>query len=433
MRLTAAQYSRGLVSWTPIAGVEIQVGTAPDALAPKQWTENLADPAGSLLLIDLQPVFTFRVWLHGQAVVNIPDFWIRLERLNQGVVITRFIHGAGNPPVMLRHLPDYGTYHRLVVDRGSFSWDEDVVFRELGIMVRFVTGEIEIERVTNLHAAITDDGQLALDSEQSTAKVNGRFLEVLTPGKTAQQAEQHAYATLGLLAVALGPNLLGAVVSSEPWEANPLEQLGTAVATGAAFARAAAAPEFDVVGPLLVRMTVDEPMARARVISLRWYERGRRASAPLDKLLSFFIGVETLVTAFAKIHAPLPIEQERGKEDDAILALLKKLGKKIVGRVAQRIRGASLREQFAFYSEKHGLGAAGTGRFDKSKKVRDAAVHGDEVDVTFDVASDAEQLLRVMLKSDFEVGQELAWEAVPVVHEIRAHFALVAANVAPAP
>lgn len=53
--------------------------------------------------------------------------------------------------------------------------------------------------------------------------------------------------------------------------------------------------------------------------------------------------------------------------------------------------------------------------------------------MTFDVASDAEQLLRVMLKSDFEVGQELAWEAVPVIHEIRAHFALVAANAAPAP
>lgn len=306
-----------------------------------------------------------------------------------------------------------------------------MVFRELGILVRFVSGEIEVERTTNLHPSISDDGQLALDSEQSTEKVNGRFVEVLTPAPSAHQAEQRAYATLGLLAVALGPNLLGPVVSSERWVADPLQQLGTAVATGAAFARKAAPPEFDAVDPLLVRMTVDEPMARARVISLRWYERARRASAPLDKLLSFFIGIETLVTAFAKINAPLPIEQERGKEDDAILALLKKLGKKVVARVAQRIRGASIREQFAFYAEKHGLGAADTSRFDKSKKVRDTAVHGDEVDVTFDVASDAEQLLRAMLKTDFGVEQDLAWESVLVVHEIKTHFALVAANAAP--
>lgn len=122
LRLTAAQYARGLVSWTPIDGVEIQVGTAPNAQAPKQWTEKLADPAGCPHPIDLQPVFTFKVWLHGQVVVDIPDFWIRLERVSQGVLITRYLHGFGSPPVVLRHLPDYGTYHRLVVDAGSFSW-----------------------------------------------------------------------------------------------------------------------------------------------------------------------------------------------------------------------------------------------------------------------------------------------------------------------
>jgi hypothetical protein len=116
----------------------------------------------------------------------------------------------------------------------------------------------------------------------------------------------------------------------------------------------------------------------------------RRAEAPLDKLLSFFIGVETLVQAYAKLHTPLPIEQERKKDDDAIVSLAGQLGKKVRDRVARLIRGASIREQFAFFAGEHHLGSEDTSRFDTTKKVRDSAVHGDAVDVTYEIAGDAE-------------------------------------------
>jgi hypothetical protein len=434
VRLTVAEFARGLVSWKAIPGVEIQVGTAIDKETPKQWSPNLTDPNGSLLPLELQAVFAFKIWLKShESAIPLPEFWIRIERVVKGVVITRIFHGAANVQVMLRHLPDYGTYHRLVVDAGSFTWQEDVVFRQLGILVRFVTGEIEGERASDLKATIDEHGKPTLEGTATTVKETGRFVEVVTPGKSAQQAEQHAFATLGLLAVALGQNLLGRIVFSEPWQATPKEQTGVAIATGAAFARHAAATEVDLVDPLLFRMTVDEPIARARVISLRWYERGLRASAPLDKLLSFFIGVETLVAAFAKNNAPLPVEQARKPEDDKILQLIKKLGGNVVSRVAQRIRGASLREQFAYYAQAHGLGADATSRFDKSKKVRDSAVHGDAVEVTFDVAGEAEKLLHVMLKAAFGVQGKFAWEDHPVIQEVRMHFALVAADAPPGP
>lgn len=83
---------------------------------------------------------------------------------------------------------------------------------------------------------------------------------------------------------------------------------------------------------------------------------------------------------------------------------------------AQRIRGTGIRQHFAFCAENHGLGAAETGRFDKSNKISDSAIHGDEVDVTFEVAGSAEHLLRANLMSDFDLEREVAWEGHSVIH-----------------
>jgi hypothetical protein len=435
MRITATDYARGFLSWTPIEGVSIELGTAPDHTSPKIWSGELTDPTGSLVPIDLQAVYTFKIWLKGAGTsIPTPTFWIRLERVEEGVVITRCFHGTGVLIIALRHLPNYGTYHRLVIDASSLTWDEDAVFRELGILVRFVTGEIEAERTTKLHASVDEHGKPSLQMQQRTERVSGRFIEVVTPGSSPEQAEDHAFAALGLLALALGANVLGPLVASERWQAEPSGQDGISIATGAAFSRDAAASEFELVDELLFRMTVDEPLGRARIIALRWYERAQRAEAPLDKLLSFFIGVETLVQAYAKLHAPLPIEQQRKAEDDEIVKLVGPLGKKVSDRVARLIQGASIREQFAFFASELKLGSEDTSRFDTTKKVRDSAVHGDAVDVTHKIAGDAEHLLRAMLKAAFEIEGALGWEAHPVIYALQTHFSLVpAASVATKP
>lgn len=428
MRIAATDYARGVLTWTTIEGVSVELGTAPDHTSPKTWSGELTDPDGSLVPIDLQAVYTFKIWLKG-AGTSIPtnSFSIALERVEKGVVITRCFNVYGTMVIALRHLPSFGTYHRLVVDASALTWDEDVVFRELGILVRFVTGEIEVERTTKLKASIDEDGKPSLQMQQSTERISGRFVEVVVPGSSPEQAEDHAFATLGLLALVLGANVLGPVISSEHWKAEPTGQDGIAIATGGAFSRHADASELDAVDEVLLRMTVDEPLGRARIIALRWYERGGRAEAPLDKLLSFYIGVETLVSAYAKLHAPLPIEQQRKAEDDEILKRVGPLGKKVTDRVARLIRGASIREQFAFFASELKLGAEDTSRFDTTKKVRDSAVHGDPVDVTNQIAGDAEHLLRAMLKAAFEIEGPLGWEGDPVIYALQTHFSLVPA------
>lgn len=107
------------------------------------------------------------------------------------------------------------------------------------------------------------------------------------------------------------------------------------------------------------------------------------------------------------------------------------LGQKVVSRVAGRLRGRTLREQFAFYAQQHGRGAKDTSRFNKTKRIRDNAVHGDEVDVTVEVAHEAEQLLRAMLKSEFAIAEELPWEKQPRIQGMRLVFKLVPATETP--
>ena len=52
------------------------------------------------------------------------------------------------------------------------------------------------------------------------------------------------------------------------------------------------------------------------------------------------------------------------------------------------------------------------------------------MEVTFEVASETEQLLRAMLKSEFEIASALDWEDHPVVHEVKLQFELVPAGAA---
>jgi hypothetical protein len=237
---------------------------------------------------------------------------MRLECVQNDVVITRIWHGIPDgAPVMLTHLPDYGTYHRLVVDAGTLGWDEDTVFRNDGILVRFVTGHVQGELTDQLKPAVSPEGNIALEGGQATAVATGRFIEVVASGKSPEHAELQGRALLGLLALALGQNVLGKVVFSEPWVAASEEQLGEAVALGSEVPRQTQPAEFDEIDALIERVTHDGQMERVRIISLGWYERGFRAREPLEILLSFYIGLESLVAAFSKSSAPSgPVNQD---------------------------------------------------------------------------------------------------------------------------
>ena len=167
MKLTAAEYARGLLSWTPIEGLELQIGTAAKRNDPVTWSPRLTDPHGSPVPVDVGEVFQLQYNMSSPEPIVLAKLWTKLERVTDGVVVTRIFHGMPKTPVILRHVPDYGTYHRLVVDAGTLDWEEDVVFREMGILVRFVTGELEGERSSDLKATVDEKGAPTLEGEQA--------------------------------------------------------------------------------------------------------------------------------------------------------------------------------------------------------------------------------------------------------------------------
>jgi hypothetical protein len=312
----------------------------------------------------------------------------------------------------------------LVVDAGTLGWDADLVWRRDGVLTRLVTGNIQGETSGGLNPVNSVDGKIALIGNQETVTATGRFIELVTPGDSPEQAELHAHSLLGLLALVLGQNVLGRVLFSEPWFTEPATQLGVAMVLGSEVPRQAAVNEFDRLDALIAEAIRDGQIERARLISLRWYERGFRAREPLDMLLSFYIGLESLVAAFYKARAPLPVEQQREEENQAILNQVRSLGKVVIARVSQRIRGASIREQFEHYAKSHGFAEAELANFAKIKKLRDDAVHGDPVDISSETAREAERLLRIMLKAEFDLTDTLPWEKNQVIFSLSAEFSL---------
>jgi hypothetical protein len=427
MKITATEYERGLLRWAPIEGIQVFVGTASGEEAGIKWSGPYTESNGAVLGMEISAKVVFR--FEGGPRLDPNQFWIKVERTDHGVVNTRVWRGVPNSkPTILRHLPDYGTYHRLVVDAGTLGWDQDLVVREGNVLIRFVTGTVEGELSDELKAVNNPDGTVSLQGAQQTATATGRFIEVVAPGESPDEAELHVHALLGLLALALGQNVLGKTVFSEPWTATPDQQAGAAIALGSEFPRQAAAGEFGGLDGLVGQALGTGRIERARMIGLRWYERGFRAAEPLDMLLSFYIGIEALVAACARDNAPLPVEQQRQAQNDAIVQAVTPLGQAVRDRVSARMRGASTREQFEFYAQTHNLGADDGTNFRNTKDIRDDAVHGDPVAVDMETARKAEQLLRRMLKAELGITGELPWETHPVIYAARLEFSLVDAK-----
>src|SRR5215471_6896963 len=109
MQLTAAEYIRGLLTWQPVDGMRVYVGTST-AGGEVQWSGPYNNPDGSVL----EPTVGLQVQIRIENIgqIDLGDAWVKVERNINGVVRTCiWLVGRGREPVVLRHLPDLGTYH----------------------------------------------------------------------------------------------------------------------------------------------------------------------------------------------------------------------------------------------------------------------------------------------------------------------------------
>src|SRR5262245_13499443 len=139
------------------------------------------------------------------------------ERLDGDRVVTA-IWQNGAQLIPLIHVAGFGFFHRLVVSCPALDWQEDLVFAVSDARVRFVTGTVRVERARPDPVAKLVEGRASVEVAVGTEDISGRFIDVIAPGDDPEKAELRAQAILGLVALCLGENAIGAIESSEPYE-----------------------------------------------------------------------------------------------------------------------------------------------------------------------------------------------------------------------
>jgi hypothetical protein len=149
-----------------------------------------------------------------------------------------------------------------------------------------------------------------------------------------------------------------------------------------------------------------------------------RSEGELDKVIAFFIGVETLVNAFAAENGPLPEIAERSQRYVEILRQLEsQLEPESFNQVSQRLIQTTLSERFRFYAARRGWSSDVVDKFRRLASIRNDALHGDVADPTWEDEQSARDMLRDMLKAELGLLGELP--TVPTIARMGIDYRLV--------
>ena len=419
MKLTPDEYRRGLVKWNPSASIEVRTSASDDPDAATVWSDPVSDPTGSKVPSPPGGHINLSFRMTGAGEPPFPVRWDRLASAGAVQVIIMDPDPHEGRYIQLAHISNYGIFHRLVVEATrTLTWESDAVLRVNDVIVRLVTGKITGERVSPLDEAQAEAGVVTLTSGKSgTVELDGRFIEIVAPGDSEASAELNASSILGLLALVFGASAAGDVVFSESYVARPGEpqrgqyrfpitkQLPSEVEnTG-----------LDAVDQILSDLLDAESMKRALRLALHWFERGLRSRTPLDELICYFVGIETILNTYASVHGPIPeVEQRKKDYGSKLKALLTgEVDPEVIGRLQNSLGFASVRERFSFYVGARELEHRSVSKFDSLVEARNRAFHGQPADAAPQVAADAAGLLIAILKLELGLEIELPWDVGP--------------------
>ncbi|MBI4337966.1 MAG: hypothetical protein HY683_09100 [Chloroflexi bacterium] len=427
MKVTVEEYQRGILFWDMDAKAKFWTSTSQTMGEQTQWSGPLTDPNGSKVQSLPYRFCNLRCSVDDRSALD-RQFQIRWERLINNVVVTRvWDNDLTGAPTTLKHVPCYGRFHRLVVATPYLAWSEDTILRVQNLIVRFTEGKVKGERVEPYDQVDVADGTLSITGlPVGSAEAEGRFIEVVAPGQSAERAEALAYTVLGLTGVCVGDHAIGEVVFSESYEATQGHQFGTLrIPVVAKFPREAEHAELEVISGTLPVLLQNGRMNRATSLALRWYERGARAGTPLDKFLAYFIGIETILNAYAAEHGPIPEVLDRETRVERILSALQgDFSSEELGLARQRLVESTLTERAKFYVVEHHWNAYLVEKFRLLARLRSNAVHGDATDIDESRVSEAHKFLFGLLKAELCLG-DLAWETLPTISRFDLRYELL--------
>ncbi|MGE3960170.1 MAG: hypothetical protein AB7F65_00645 [Dehalococcoidia bacterium] len=409
MRLTLDAYRRGLIAWDPPGTAEFQIELTRSSGLVTLTT--LSDAEGSVLPSGGTSRIGFKVLPEAAARHLSRVRWINL-------VGTRIWNRGfgGDPDTTLVRIPNYGYFHRLVVDAGLIDWPEDSVLRVGDATVIFINGEVKGEEVRAIEDVEATDSGYALTGLIASATAEGRMIEVVAPGASPEDAEVHARATLGLIELVLGEAAVRSVKFDEAYEGLPTEQRYVArLPVSAKAPRRISDDEIDHIHDLLPSLFEDEATSLLR--ALHWYQRGLEAATDEEALTAFLVGVETL----ANTHEPhsegaRKLREQRAEQIGRVWeVLLQELGKEAATRLRDEFPRLSLAERVRAFAKDHGVPAEAISEFGALNAARNNMLHGRLAAADEQQAFEAEKLLTALLRGRLGVTSGFQWENAPRV------------------
>ena len=196
MILTADEYRRGLLSWHLDTESNITIACTETQDGVPQWSEPLTDPKGSKAPVEPGNYTHVSIGVADRSALQRP-FQIRWERTDENGIVTRiWDNDITQPPVTLRHIPNYGLFHRLVVFAPYLVWADAPVVRVDDVVVRFINGRVVGEHAEPPSEVRLEGHIMTVAGQAGTDVAEGRFIEIVTPGETQALARQQAYTLL---------------------------------------------------------------------------------------------------------------------------------------------------------------------------------------------------------------------------------------------
>lgn len=427
MRLSVEEYRRGILSWDIEANATFRTATSASHHVPPEWSEPLSDPRGSRVQ---SPPYRYAALsldsIDDEGALRRP-FQVRWERLVDDMAATRIWDSdLTNPPTTLVHVPHYGKFHRLVVATPYLAWAEAPVLLVENVRVRFIEGKVKGEHIEPMdQLQVRADETSITGGFSGSSEAEGRFIEVVAPGESAEAAEFSAYALMGLLAVTMGDHVIGQVIFSEPYHAEVGHQHGVLrIPVTARFPREAQGGELDLLEQSLPIVLNDGRMDRAGRLALRWYEKGGRSEVLADRFLGYFIGIEAILNANLAEYGPAPeVTKRKARFSSLIKYMEKRFPKDELSAVEQRLVESTLTERVKFYIiRRRKLDEALISKFRRLARLRSDLVHGDPSDIGTKEVDEAKDFLVRLLKSELGLPTELEWEKVPHISLVRARY-----------
>jgi hypothetical protein len=161
-----------------------------------------------------------------------------------------------------------------------------------------------------------EKGHISVVGGVGSAQAEGRFIEIVAPAGSIDQAEALSYSILGLIALCMGDNAIGEIVFSEAYETSRGSQKGeVSIPVIGNVRRKTLLAELQIIDEHLGVLLNDGRIRRAITFALRWYEKGIRTTALTDAVLAHVTAIEAIVTAYAADKGPLPAAGERQQKN----------------------------------------------------------------------------------------------------------------------